>query len=114
MPTDVIERIRGMSRSETLREAAASCLLRLCAIDTTPFPDVERMRRAESDAFDILERELDRLSFPGARRERRPVNPAVAGHPAYSQLHFTKTPERPRGLDPETVYANRANLLYFV
>ena len=70
------------------------------------------MRAAEDACFRILERELGGLAFPGARLERRPVNPAVQAHPHYSRLHFTKTPQRPQGLAPEETYAHRANLLY--
>jgi acetylornithine deacetylase/succinyl-diaminopimelate desuccinylase-like protein len=72
------------------------------------------MRCAEDAVFRILERELDAVPFPTASRERRPVNPAIQKHPAFSLLHFTKTPEQPAGLPPEVVYAKRANLLYRV
>ena len=72
------------------------------------------MRMAEDSCFRILERELSRFSFPGARCERRPISPAIQGHPAYSLLHFTKTPQRPQGLAAEAAYAGRANLLYSV
>jgi acetylornithine deacetylase/succinyl-diaminopimelate desuccinylase-like protein len=72
------------------------------------------MQAAEDGCFRILERELASLSFAGARLERRPMNPAIQGHPNYSLLHFTKTPQRPHGLSPEETYANRSNLLYLV
>jgi len=72
------------------------------------------MRAAEDGCFRILERELSALRFPGAQLERRPIDPAIRGHPNYSQLHFTKTPQRPEGLSPEETYANRANLLFRV
>jgi acetylornithine deacetylase/succinyl-diaminopimelate desuccinylase-like protein len=89
-------------------------LVGLCAIDTTPNPDVKRMQAAENGCFRILERELGSLGFNGARLERRPVNPAIQGHPNYSLLHFTKTSQRPQGLSPEEAYAGRSNLLYVV
>jgi len=69
------------------------------------------MRLAEGRCFQILERELRLLNLPAARLERRPVNPAIKTHPAFSQLHFTKTPQRPQGLSPEETYAGRSNLL---
>ncbi|NOX56942.1 MAG: M20 family metallopeptidase [Planctomycetes bacterium] len=72
------------------------------------------MRDAEAAVFDILERELKRLPFRDARCQRRPIDPAIARHPAFSKLHFTKTPERPGGLSPEETYAERGNLLYLV
>ncbi len=70
------------------------------------------MQGAEDSCFRILERELSGLGFPGARLERRPVNPAIQAHPNYSLLHFTRTPERPQGLSPEETYAGRSNLVY--
>jgi acetylornithine deacetylase/succinyl-diaminopimelate desuccinylase-like protein len=106
--------ILDAAKSDDLRRYVTDLLLEICAIDTTPYADVTRMRDAESEVFDIIERELQKLDFPSARRERRPVNPAIADHPAFSQLHFTKTEARPEGLPPEDVYAERGNLLYFV
>ena len=72
------------------------------------------MRAAEDGCFRILEQELGSLGFPGARLERRPINPAIQAHPSYSLLHFTKTPQRPHGLSLEDTYAGRSNLLYVV
>jgi acetylornithine deacetylase/succinyl-diaminopimelate desuccinylase-like protein len=111
---ELTEAILAASRTPEMRRYVTDLLLEICAIDTTPYADVERMRAAEDAVFRILERELDTVPFPAARRERRPVNPAIQKHPAFSLLHFTKTPERPAGLPPEVVYANRANLLYRV
>lgn len=107
---DILARVAEPATRDYVRQL----LLEICAIDTTPYPDVARMREAENTVFAILERELDTVGFTAARRERRPVNPAIAEHPAFSLLHFTKTKERPRGLSPEEAYANRGNLLYFV
>ncbi len=72
------------------------------------------MRDAEDSVFRILERELDGIPFPAARCERRPLNPAIRKHPAFSLLHFTKTLQRPAGLPAKAVYARRSNLLYRV
>ena len=110
----IIQDILAQVATPETTEYVRRLLLEICAIDTTPFADVGRMRDAEATVFAILERELDGIGFAGARRERRLVNPAIASHPAYSQLHFTKTAERPQGLSPEEVYAERGNLLYFV
>lgn len=111
---DLTEKILAASRSPELRRHVTDLLFKTCAVDTTPYADVERMRRAEDEVFRMLEAELDAAPFPGARHERRPINPAIAKHPAFSLLHFTKTPECPEGLSPEEVYAKRSNLLYFV
>ena len=107
---DIFARTRTPGFQRYLREL----LVGLCAIDTTPNPDVSRMRASEDRCFRILEQELGSLSFPGGRLERRPINPAIRAHPSYSLLHFTKTPRRPQGLSPEQTYAGRSNLLYVV
>lgn len=108
------ERIVAKVQNPAFREYVTRLLVEICRIDTSPFPDVSRMRDAEERVFSIIERELASLSFSGARSERRPIDPRIAAHPAFSQLHFTKTEERPEGLTPEETYAGRANLLYFV
>jgi acetylornithine deacetylase/succinyl-diaminopimelate desuccinylase-like protein len=105
--TDILARTRAPAFLKYLRDL----LVELCRVDTTPSPKVERMRRAEDACFRILERELAGLAFPGLRLERRPVNPAIAKHPHYSLLHFTKTASRPAGLSPREVYGNRSNLV---
>jgi acetylornithine deacetylase/succinyl-diaminopimelate desuccinylase-like protein len=72
------------------------------------------MREAENKVFQSLEREFAKISFPDARLERRAIDPAIENHPGFSQLHFTKTEERPQGLSVEETYRDRCNLLYFV
>ncbi len=113
-PPPIAREILARTRTPGFRRYLRDLLVELCAIDTTPNPDVKRMQAAEDDCFRILERELGGLGFPGARLERRPVNPAIQAHPNYSLLHFTKTPNRPQGLSPEETYASRSNLLYVV
>ena len=111
---DLGARLAELARSENFRRYQTELLLELCRIETTPNPDVSVMQRAEAAAFAVVERELNGLDFAGARYERRPINPAIADHPNYSLLHFTKTPTRPQGLSPKTAYAGRSNLLFFV
>ncbi len=110
----VVRDILAQTRSKGFRSYLTRLLVELCEIDTTPKPDVAEMRTAEDRCFRILERELGALKHPGARLERRLINPAIQTHPNYSLLHFTKTPVRPQGLTPEEVYAGRSNLLYTV
>lgn len=109
-----IDDIFALTRSETFRRYVTDRLVEICRVDTTPNADVSIMRSAEDRAFQILERELKCFAFKGARSERRPINPAIAQHPNFSLLHFTKTPQRPEGLSVEQAYAGRGNLLYFV
>ena len=110
----VVRDIFAHTRTPMFQRYLRDLLVGLCAIDTTPNPDVKRMQAAEDGCFRILERELGSLGFNGARLERRPVNPAIQGHPNYSLLHFTKTSQHPQGLSPEEAYAGRSNLLYVV
>jgi acetylornithine deacetylase/succinyl-diaminopimelate desuccinylase-like protein len=109
-----VREIFARTRSAVFQRYLRDLLAELCRIDTTPSPNVKRMRAAEDGCFRILERELGVLGFSGARLERRPINPAIQGHPNYSLLHFTKTPRRPQGLSPEETYAGRSNLLYII
>lgn len=106
--------LRARTRAPNFRRYVRNLLLELCRVDTTPKPDVMAMQTAEDRGFRIIERELRPLPFPRARLERRSISPAIRLHPAYSLLHFTKTPERPEGLSTEETYAGRANLLYYV
>jgi acetylornithine deacetylase/succinyl-diaminopimelate desuccinylase-like protein len=109
----VLRLIRARTRSRDFQKYIAGLLLELCRIDTTPNPQVEKMRAAEDACFRIIERELSALGN-NATLERRPINPAIQKHPHFSLLHFTKTPERPDGLSPETTYEGRSNLVYLL
>jgi acetylornithine deacetylase/succinyl-diaminopimelate desuccinylase-like protein len=110
----IVRAIFARTRTPGFQRYLRDLLVGLCAIDTTPNPEVSRMQAAEDGCFRILERELGSLGFAGARLERRPVNPAIQGHLNYSLLHFTKTSQRPQGLSSEETYAGRSNLLYVV
>jgi acetylornithine deacetylase/succinyl-diaminopimelate desuccinylase-like protein len=110
----VLREIFAITRSPEFARYLQQLLTELCSIDTTPKSEIELMRQAESKCFAILERELGGLGHPGARLERRPINPEIQSHRNYSLLHFTKTSERPQGLPPEAVYADRSNLLYIL
>ena len=111
-PAAVVRQIPGRAGAAGFQDYIKNLLVELCRIDTTPHPNPARMRAAESQCFQIIERELSRLNFTGARLERRPVNPAIQTHPNYSLLHFTKTAERPQGLSAEETYAGRSNLVF--
>ncbi|MBI5395333.1 MAG: M20/M25/M40 family metallo-hydrolase, partial [Verrucomicrobia bacterium] len=110
----VLAAIRRRAKSPDFQKRMRDLLVELCRIDTTPNADVAVMRAAEDKTFGILERELGKMDFTGARAERRPINPAIKNHHHYSLLHFTKTPQRPDGLTPEQTYAGRGNLLYVI
>jgi len=108
----LVRDLLAVTRSPRFERFLRGLLVELCAVNTTPNPNVAVMRRAEGQCFAILERELRRLGLANARTERRPINPAIKKHPHYSLLHFTKTPRRPDGLSAEKTYTGRTNLLY--
>lgn len=105
-------KISARAHSAFLRNYAQKLLIELCRIDTTPNVAPARMRTAETQCFQIIERELSGLSFEGGSWQRRPINPAIQNHPHYSLLHFTKTPEHPLGFSAEETYIGRSNLVY--
>jgi acetylornithine deacetylase/succinyl-diaminopimelate desuccinylase-like protein len=108
------KQIQRFTRTPEFETYLRELLLELCRVDTTPNPKVQRMAKAESACFSILERELHQLGFVGLRTERRPINPGIKRHKNYSLLHFTKTTANPAGLTPEEAYADRANLVCFI
>lgn len=110
----ILQEIFARTRTPEFERELRDLIVEICQLNTTPNADVAVMRNAEDGCFRILERELAKTRFEGARLERRPVNPAIQSHPNYSLLHFTKTPDRPEGLTPEETYAGRSNLLYLI
>lgn len=104
--------ILARTRTAAFRKYLESLIIELCKVDSTPSTDVRRMARAEDACFRILERELSGFRFPGARLERRAINPGIQTHLAFSLLHFTRSADRPAGLSPEEAYANRCNLIF--
>ncbi len=98
--------------TRAFREWMADLLVELCAVDTTPSTDIVEMAARESQVFDIITRELSDCSLPGARCVRVPISPTIADHPGFTQLHHTRTPDRPDGLTIEEAFAGRSNLLF--
>jgi acetylornithine deacetylase/succinyl-diaminopimelate desuccinylase-like protein len=103
-----------LARSPAFRQYLTDLLVEVCKVDTTPQPDVAAFGKAERQVFDILERHFAGYGFAAARAERRPMNPAIAKHPFFSQLYYTLTPERPQGLSVEETYRDRSNLFFLV
>ena len=104
----LIDAITAKCADPGFRQRVVDLLIDMCTVDTAPNPDVTVMRDREAAVFARINAYLG----PGPwRLETRPVDPAIADHPAFSKLHFTKTPARPAGLSPEQAYAGRGNLL---
>lgn len=106
--------IFALSRTRAFKRYLQDLLIKLCRFDTTPKADVTQLRSSETGCLKILEGELRQLKFEGARLERRPINPAIQALAQFSQLHFTKTREKPQGLSAEEAYAGRSNLLFMI
>lgn len=87
-------------------------LYAMCAVDTSPHPDVGIMRDNENRVFSIIKTYLNDLQNLKGEIEKKYIDPSIEHHPAFSKLHFTKTWENPDGLPPAEVYRERYNLLY--
>jgi acetylornithine deacetylase/succinyl-diaminopimelate desuccinylase-like protein len=111
---DLIREILAKTRTPAFHKYLTRLLVELCRIDTTPSPDVSRMRTAEDACFRILEGELGALQFQDATLTRPRINPGIESHKHYSLLHYSKTRQRPEGLAPKEAYAGRGNLVYRV
>lgn len=109
-----IPAIANAARSDAFRDYLTRLLVEICGIDTTPRPDIDKLRRAESAVFDVLERELRSFAFASSRVERPAVKPAIAEHPFFSRLYYTVTADRPGGMSVEECYRGRGNLLFCV
>lgn len=90
----------------------ADLLVELCAVDTTPSPDIAMSAARELDVFNTISRQLAACCLSGATLVRSPVSPTISDHPAFTKLHHTRTPQRPEGLTVEEAFAGRANLLF--
>jgi acetylornithine deacetylase/succinyl-diaminopimelate desuccinylase-like protein len=106
--------IAHMAAAPAFRDYLARLLVEICCIDTTTRADVESLREAESEVFDVIERELKTYGLPASRCARQPIDPAIEKHPFFTSPFYTRSPERPNGLTAEQTYAGRNNLCFFV
>lgn len=108
---NIADKVKALCADPAFQDELLSMLTDITAIDTTTNPDVRVMRDREAAVCDRVRAYLDGCLPGTARFEERAISPAMKDHPAYSQLHFTKTEDRPQGLTAEEVYADRYNLL---
>ena len=106
--------IAVLARSSGFQTYLKGLLVELCAIDTTPRPDVREAARAESHVFDIIRREITGFDIGHTTLHRAPIDPKIEGHSFFTPLYYTQTRENPRGLGADLGYAGRGNLLLFV
>ena len=102
-----IPQIEKMAGTDEFSRHLRDVLVEMCAVDTSPRADVAAAGRAESQVFDILEREIKSFDLPAASLERKPINPAIADHPFFSQLYYTRSDARPEGLDVRDHHLDR-------
>jgi acetylornithine deacetylase/succinyl-diaminopimelate desuccinylase-like protein len=106
--------IASIAATPAFRQELVDLLVTICNIDTSPRPDVAALGKAEHQVFDVLEKYFAACGIGQGRAERRAINPAIDQHPFFSQLYYTKTPQRPEGLSAKECYAGRANLMLYV
>lgn len=88
--------------------------MELCAVDTTPRTDLPALAAAESQVYNIIERELVTYGLTGLRVQRVPINPRIQQHAFYSQPYYARSPQCPAGADASVCYAGRGDLLVTV
>lgn len=110
----LIPEIADRAKTPEFRKHLVDLLVKLIGYDTTIRADVDGMRKAESEVFDVLEGDIKASGLPGVKFERRAINPKIADHPFFSQLYYTRSPKNPKGLTAEQCYAGRSNMLVCV
>jgi acetylornithine deacetylase/succinyl-diaminopimelate desuccinylase-like protein len=110
----MLDEIKGIVSDVKFQEDVISFLMDICRVNTTPDTDVRVMAGNEEKVYSIVKERLSKFSFDEASVKENKISPAIKNHPAFSRLHFTKTPSNPDGLSAETVYGERFNLLYFL
>ncbi|MBT3273854.1 MAG: M20/M25/M40 family metallo-hydrolase [Spirochaetales bacterium] len=109
----MISRIKEICGDNNFQKDLTEFLMAMCEVDTTPNPDVSVMQSREHAVFEMIR---NYLSDGGGifKYDFRGIPDAIENNHAFSQLHFTKTAERPEGLPISEVYKNRGNLLAFL
>ncbi len=99
----------GRLNSDEFKRDTAELLVKLISADTTPNPDPSVMRENEAKCFKTI---IDELACLDGEGKYHPIRTSIQKHPAYSQLHFTKTASRPQGLGFKETYEGRYNYVF--
>ena len=102
---DILHEIRTLCADAAFREEIVDLLERLCAIDTTPGPDLTRLRANESRVFEVIRAALEALHLTDASIVLKEVSPAIQNYPAFSAPYYALGAV-------EDVYRGRGNLLF--
>jgi acetylornithine deacetylase/succinyl-diaminopimelate desuccinylase-like protein len=108
---EMVQYIQQRCTDPALRQEMVNLLVRITKIDTTPDADVTVMAANEQAVFDILAGAIGSCGVAGVEQAYHEINPAIADHPYFTPVHYTKTPDRPEGLGPAQAYAGRHNLI---
>jgi acetylornithine deacetylase/succinyl-diaminopimelate desuccinylase-like protein len=111
---DIVAKVQAQCADPDFQDGLISFLMDISRVDTTTNPDVTVMRDRERQVFARLREYLDGCLPAQSRFDEQAISPDIQHHPAFSQLHFTKTLERPNGLPAGEVSADRFNLLHVV
>jgi len=106
-----LDDVLRVADEEGVRKSFVRLLVHLLQVDTTVGPDLARVREREERALGLCAQAAE--TFLGTSRgiERVPISPAIESHPYYTPAHYTRTPERPEGLDARGTYEGRGNLV---
>lgn len=101
--SELISWVQGiLSNGEAFRDFLVQSLTELCAVDSTPEPDVNGMARRERQAFQVI-RDIASRDFPEVLWQYRPIDYArMLGEDSYTPPYYT---------DSIAPYAERFNLV---
>lgn len=99
--------LRERVRDGDIRAWARGLLVELCEIDTSLTEDLDRLRIAEQQSFEVIVAACNPHLPAGASIRRLPVDPSIAQDRSYTIPYYAGD----LAMDPVAVYANRANLL---
>jgi acetylornithine deacetylase/succinyl-diaminopimelate desuccinylase-like protein len=104
---DILHEIRAICARPAFREEIVDLLELLCAIDTSPGPDLARLRENEQCVFDVIHSALENLRLPGAAIIQQEISSAIQNHPAFSRPYYATG-------SVQEIYRARSNLLYLL
>lgn len=111
---DIENYISRLCDAPSFRNRIVRFLHRICAIDTSPNPDVALLGEREQQVFQEITRELQTFSFQQTRILKKFISPNIEQHPAYSRPYYTVSDQQPDELSVQETYRNRYNLVYLI
>lgn len=84
---------------------------KLIDIETTPTQPLADIVKHEQEVLALIETAIRGFADETVSIERQPVTAAIAEHPYYTRPYYTADADNPQGLDVESTYRDRYNLL---